>query len=58
MTDVYLLSCTLVASGLYIMYLHSVIRKYAEWANMARYALRSAYDIITSKGENDENTTD
>ena len=58
MTDVYLLSATLVAAGLYIVYLHSVIRKYAEWTNMARYALMSAYDIIISKGESDETTAD
>ena len=57
MTDVYLLSATLVAAGR-IVYLHSVIRKYAEWTNMARYALMSAYDIIISKGESDETTAD
>lgn len=58
MNEVYLLSSTLVAAGLYIMYLHSVIRKYAEWTKMAHYALMSAYDIITNKGENDETTAD
>ena len=58
MNEVYLLSASLVASGLYIVYLHGVIRKYAEWTNMARYALMSAYDIIISKGESDETTAD
>ena len=58
MNEVYLLSCSLVAAGLYIMYLHSVIRKYAQWMRMARYALMYAYDSITSKGESDETTAD
>ncbi len=58
MTEVYLLSATLVAAGLYIVYLHSVIRKYAEWTRMARYALMSAYEVITRKGECNETTAD
>ena len=58
MNEVYLLSCSLVAAGLYIVYLHSVIHKYAQWMRMARYALMSAYDSIISKGESDETTAD
>ena len=58
MNEVYLLSASLVAAGLYIVYLHGVIRKYARWTNMARYALMSAYDIIANKGDTDETTTD
>lgn len=58
MNEVYLLSASLVAAGLYIVYLHSVIRKYAEWTHMARYALMSAYDIIVSKGDTDETTAE
>ena len=58
MNEVYLLSCSLVAAGLYIVYLHSVIRKYAQWMRMASYALMSAYDSITGKGESDETTAD
>lgn len=57
MNEVYLLSASLVAAGLYIVYLHGVIRKYAQWTNMACYAMMSAYDIIVSNGESDDETT-
>ncbi len=54
MNEVYLLSSTLVAAGLYVVYLHGVIRKYAEWTNMARTALVASYVALTSAVEEEE----
>jgi len=60
MNSVYLLSASLCAAGLYIVYLHGVIRRYAEWSEYARHAIISAYVLLTQKRaeEDDEELTD
>lgn len=60
MNSIYLLSASLCAAGLYIMYLHGVIRRYAQWSEYARYAIISAYALLTQKRseEDDEELTD
>ena len=57
MNDIYLLSCALVAAGLYIVYLHGVIRQYARWAYMARTALHMAHDCLVEKRDSNEADT-
>lgn len=57
MNSIYLLSASLVAAGLYIVYLHSVIHKYARWTNMARYALQLAHDCLVEQREKHEDNT-
>lgn len=60
MNSIYLLCASLVAAGLYIVYLHGVIRRYAEWAEYARHAIISAYVLLTQRPteESDEELTD
>ena len=57
MNSIYLLSASLVAAGLYIVYLHSVINKYARWTNMARHALKLAHDCLVEQREKHEDNT-
>ena len=54
MNSVYLLSASLVAAGFYIVYLHSVILKYARWTQMARHALELAHDCLVEQRTNNE----
>ncbi len=56
MNEVYLLATSLVVAGLYIVYLHGVIRKYAIWTSHANRALTSAYLILTRRKEDDEDS--
>jgi hypothetical protein len=57
MNSIYLLSASLVVAGLYIVYLHSVIHKYARWTNMARHALQLAHDCLVEQRESHEANT-
>jgi len=57
MNSIYLLSGALSVSGFYIVYLHSVIHKYARWANMARHALHLAHDCLVEQRESHEEDT-
>jgi len=60
MNSTYLLSASLCAAGLYIVYLHGVIRRYVQWSEYARHAMLSAYVLLTRKRseEDDEELTD
>mgnify|MGYP007028374492 CR=1 FL=1 len=57
MHSIYVLSASLVVAGLYIVYLHSVIHKYARWTNMARHALQLAHDCLVEQRESHEANT-
>jgi multisubunit Na+/H+ antiporter MnhC subunit len=54
MTELYLLSGLLVASGLYISYQWATIRKYRATLTIATYALEAAYDTIMEKKNEDD----
>jgi hypothetical protein len=54
MNNIYLLSASLVLAGIYIVYLHGVIRKYARWTYMARHALQMAHDCLVEQRESHE----
>jgi hypothetical protein len=57
MNSIYLLSGALVVSGFYIVYLHSVIHKYARWTQMARHALHLAHDCLVEQRDRHEDNT-
>ena len=53
MNEVAILSGALVASGLYITYLHYRYNRLRRWSIMASYALEASLAIMTEKTDED-----
>lgn len=53
MMEVYILSAALVASGLYITYLHARYNRLRRWSIMASYALEASLDALMERADDD-----
>ena len=51
MIEVYILSACLVASGLYITYLHARLNRLRRWSVLASYALEASLDALMEKAD-------
>lgn len=57
MNETYILGGALIASGLYITYLHNVIRKYRYTLTLTNTALEAAFEyIMEAKADEDSDS--